>query len=45
MSRRARLGLYAAGAVVLAVLLFAGLVWQVEGWTLDASAPNVERLE
>lgn len=31
MSRRARLGLYAGGAILLGVLLFAGLAWNAEG--------------
>ncbi len=36
MSDRARIGLYAAGVVVLVVLLFAGLVWSVENETIEA---------
>lgn len=35
MSDRARIGLYWAGAVVLVVLLVAGLVWRAEGMTID----------
>ncbi len=35
MSRRARLGLYAGGAILLGVLLFAGLVWRAEGGTFE----------
>ena len=35
MSRRVRVGLYAGGAVLLGVLLFAGLVLRAEGVTID----------
>lgn len=34
MSRRARLGVYTAGAIVLFVLLLAGFVWRAEGVTI-----------